>query len=165
MTSDEIKRTYSMTEIVSRYGLKPNKAGFAPCPFHKEKTASMKIYKDSYHCFGCGENGDIFTFVQRMDDLTFKEAFQSLGGTYERDGFQSNLAKYKAMKARETREKKRGRLEQRRKLNNQLILLYSSTMRKTEPFSDVWRDCCNALTYQIYVQECLDRREVVSCKK
>lgn len=82
MTSEEIKQAYSMQEIVGRYGLVPNRRGYIPCPFHKEKTASMKIYEKDYHCFGCGENGDIFSFIQRMEDITFPEAFRSLGGTY-----------------------------------------------------------------------------------
>lgn len=83
MTSEEIKQAYNMQEIVGRYGLIPNRRGYVPCPFHKEKTASMKIYEKDYHCFGCGENGDIFSFIQRMEDITFSEAFRSLGGTYE----------------------------------------------------------------------------------
>ena len=52
MTSEEIKRRYSMADILERYGIRPNKAGFISCPFHNEKTASMKVYKDSYYCFG-----------------------------------------------------------------------------------------------------------------
>ena len=81
MTKEEIKDLYSMKDILERYGLpQPNRAGFICCPFHKEKTASMKIYKKDFHCFGCGANGDIFTFVMLMDGLTFKEAFKELGG-------------------------------------------------------------------------------------
>ena len=68
MTKEEIKDLYSMKDILERYGLqKPNRAGFICCPFHKEKTASMKIYKRDFNCFGCGANGDIFTFVMLMD--------------------------------------------------------------------------------------------------
>ena len=82
MTVEELKRAYSMQCIVERYGLRVNKKGFVSCPFHKEKTASMKIYKDSYYCFGCGANGDIFSFVEAMENCDFKTAFYSLGGTY-----------------------------------------------------------------------------------
>ena len=82
MTSDEIKKLYSMRDILARYGMHPNRAGFIRCPFHKEKTASMKIYPDTYYCFGCGAHGDIFSFVSAMDGLSFREAFLELGGTY-----------------------------------------------------------------------------------
>lgn len=82
MTKEEIKDLYSMKDILERYGLpQPNRAGFICCPFHKEKTASMKIYPQSYFCFGCGEGGDIFSFVQLMDGVSFKEAFSELGET------------------------------------------------------------------------------------
>ena len=44
MTKDEIKQIYSMSEIVERYGFKPNRSGFIRCPFHPgDKTASKSI--------------------------------------------------------------------------------------------------------------------------
>ncbi len=64
-----------MRDIVGRYGFHPNHSGFIPCPFHKEKTASMKIYSDSYYCFGCGEHGDIFSFIMNMENQPFSETW------------------------------------------------------------------------------------------
>ena len=85
MTKDEIKQTYSMTDIVRRYGLQPNRAGFIRCPFHQcDHTASLKIYKDNFYCYGCGAAGDIFKFVMLMDGVSFKDAFLELGGHYDR---------------------------------------------------------------------------------
>lgn len=101
MTKEEIKERYSMREIIARYGLYPNRSGFISCPFHKgDREASMKIYDKDFHCFGCGANGDIFSFVQRMEDISFREAFQSLGGTYQSPTFSSQLAIYRAKKDR-----------------------------------------------------------------
>lgn len=82
MTSEEIKQAVTMPEILSRYGMKPNRAGFICCPFHNDKTPSMKVYVDSYHCFGCGAHGDIFSFVMEYEGIPFREAFIRLGGTY-----------------------------------------------------------------------------------
>src|SRR5579859_1754253 len=50
------------------------------CPFHKEKTPSFNVNPDSglYHCFGCKESGDVFTFLQRVDGYTFHEAVRAL---------------------------------------------------------------------------------------
>lgn len=156
MNSDEIKETYSMRDILSRYGIQPNRAGFICCPFHKEKTASMKIYPDSYYCFGCGEHGDVFDFVQKMDNLSFREAFLDLGGTYEKETFRDRMARYHVQKEREMRRKQEEDLRARRKLNNDLIDIYREWHQKSEPFSDTWTDCYNALQYQLYVHEILN---------
>lgn len=159
MTKEEIKSTYSMREIVERYGLNPNRAGFIRCPFHKgDNDASMKIYKDSYHCFGCGANGDIFTFIQRMDNCDFKTAFYSLGGTYEKPTFQSKLSVYRLKKQEEQRKKEEIKLKRKKELNNMLIDIYRDWMKKSEPFSDVWCDCSNALTKQLYIHEVLNEK-------
>ncbi len=159
MTKEEIKNTYSMQEIVERYGLHPNRAGFIRCPFHKgDHDASMKIYQDSYHCFGCGANGDIFTFIQRMDNCDFKTAFYSLGGTYEKPTFQSKLSVYRLKKQEEQRKKEEIKLKRKKELNNMLIDIYRDWMKKSEPFSDVWCDCSNALTKQLYIHEVLNEK-------
>jgi len=50
------------------------------CPFHNEKTPSFMVSDDKqiYHCFGCGEGGDLFTFFMKYEGLTFTEAVKSL---------------------------------------------------------------------------------------
>lgn len=150
MNSAEIKESYSMIDILSKYGLKPNKSGFISCPFHNEKTASMRIYKDSYYCFGCGSGGDIFDFVRNMEDISFKEAFYSLGGTYEKPTFASQLALYRSKKKAEMHKKEQKKLRKKRELNNMLIDIYRDYLNKSEPLSDVWCDCFNALQIQLY---------------
>jgi hypothetical protein len=51
------------------------------CPFHSEKTPSftVNVEKNLYHCFGCGEGGDVISFVMKLDNCTFAEAAKSLG--------------------------------------------------------------------------------------
>ena len=74
MTKEELKNTYSMKDVIGKYGLFLNRAGFVSCPFHYgDHTASLKIYKDSFYCFGCGASGDIFDFVMRMERCDFKK--------------------------------------------------------------------------------------------
>lgn len=67
-----------MVDAVVRYGYKPNKDGFIICPFHKEKTASMRIYNKSFYCYGCGKGGDIFNFVQGLFNIKPYEALQRI---------------------------------------------------------------------------------------
>lgn len=72
--SDDIKTLVSMPEIARTYGLDVNRMGFMNCPFHREKTPSLKVYKDGWHCYGCGAGGDVISFVMKYYDLPFKEA-------------------------------------------------------------------------------------------
>ncbi len=57
------------------------------CPFHNEKTPSFSVWPDiqAYKCFGCGESGDVFKFVQKIDNVTFFEALKTLA---ERNGIE-----------------------------------------------------------------------------
>ena len=52
----------------------------ACCPFHGEKTPSLHIWEDHYHCFGCGAHGDAITFVMQADGASFTEAVERLAG-------------------------------------------------------------------------------------
>lgn len=157
MTSDEIKATYTMWDILARYGIRPNRSGFIPCPFHKgDREPSMKIYRDGYNCFACGANGDIFSFIMTMEDQGFKEVYLSLGGTYENETYSDKLARYHAMKEQEMKRKQAVEMKARKKLNNDLIDIYRNGYQKSEPLSDAWIDCYNALQYQLYLHQILN---------
>ena len=159
MTVDEIKNHYSMRDVVEQYGFHPNRAGFIPCPFHTgDHTASMKIYKDSYNCFGCGANGDIFSFVQGMEHCDFKTAFYSLGGTYEKPTKASEIALYHAQKAKEKRQRERARLREEFRENNKWIGIYVTALKLLEPFSDLWCFCQNKLVIHLYHDEELQKK-------
>lgn len=144
MNLEEIKSLYPMREIAGRYGLHPNRAGFLRCPFHSgDNSPSMKIYDKDFHCHACGANGDIFTFVQRMDNCDFKTAFYSLGGTYQKPTDSSRLAVYRHRKSKENRLRKEAALRKKIKLNNMLLTTYADWIKRLEPLSDVWCDCMN----------------------
>ena len=160
MTVEEIKDTYSMRDIVERYGLQPNRSGFIPCQFHSgDRQASLKVYERNYHCHACGADGDIFSFVEHMENITFKEAFQLLGGTYEKPTFSSRMTIYKSRKRRDMLRKERERINKKKQLNCMLIGIYRTYVDRSEPFSDVWCDCYNALQYQLYIHAELNELE------
>lgn len=144
MDADDIKRQYTMREIVERYGIRIDRKGFCKCPFHNEKTGSMKIYKDSFYCFGCGQSGDIFTFVQKMDGISFKEAYKQLGGEYEHVSqekrINDQIRRKREADARAKREQEEEQLKQ--ELGFCLTLLRVGCER-FEPMSDDWTYCQN----------------------
>lgn len=151
MTAEEIKAANSMADVVGMYGYKPNRQGFICCPFHTEKTASMKIYKDSFHCFGCGKSGDIFTFVQMVEQCNFKEAFKRLGGGYEK---RSDLAKIKLYRIKQEQAQRKTHEEEfcnALDRNCYLLGLYRAVLKKVPPMSQAWADLMMKLEYQEYL--------------
>ncbi|HEY1801701.1 MAG TPA: DNA primase [Terriglobales bacterium] len=74
-----VKQQADIVRIVGDY-VKLKKAGAQNfsglCPFHGEKTASFSVHatRQFYHCFGCGLSGDVFSFVQKIENITFPEA-------------------------------------------------------------------------------------------
>lgn len=144
MTVEEIKAQYSMRDILSMYGIQPNRAGFIHCIFHQgDRTASCKIYPKDFHCHACGANGDIFTFVQQMENCSFKDAFKRLGGSYsQKTDHERDLYHYKLQKAKESRMKREARLMARKSSINKDIPVYRWMKEILDPFSDAW---CNAV--------------------
>lgn len=157
LTREEIKEQVTMRDVLERYGLRSNRAGFIRCPFHTgDDHASLKVYDRDFHCFACGANGDIFTFVQKMEHVSFREVFQSLGGTYRKPTFSSNLAVYRSQKCRAMAEKQQQRSRETKKLCLLLITVYRRWLRRSEPLSDAWCDSYNALQKQLYIYETME---------
>jgi DNA primase len=78
----EVRDRVDIVEVVSSYlPLKRSGANhLGLCPFHAEKTPSFNVNgpRQIYHCFGCGVGGDVFSFVMRMEGLSFPEAVRRL---------------------------------------------------------------------------------------
>lgn len=72
-----LKQRLTCREVAPRYGLKVNAAGMALCPFHDERSPSLKLSR-GFYCFGCGAQGDVITFVSRLFEIPPGEAAQKL---------------------------------------------------------------------------------------
>lgn len=77
-----IRESLGLREVMESYGVSFNRRGFAICPFHPEKTASLSIKNERYKCFGCGVHGDVLDFVMRYHDLTFPQALVKLDSDF-----------------------------------------------------------------------------------
>ncbi|GAA4765264.1 DNA primase [Microbacterium gilvum] len=80
---DEVKARTNIADIVGeRVALKSAGVGSMKglCPFHDEKSPSFHVRPQVgfYHCFGCGESGDVYTFLREMDHVSFTEAVEKL---------------------------------------------------------------------------------------
>jgi DNA primase len=80
---ETVKQQADIVRIVGDY-VKLKKAGAQNysglCPFHNEKTPSFSVHatRQFYHCFGCGVSGDVFSFVQKVENITFPEAVRTV---------------------------------------------------------------------------------------
>ena len=80
--TDELRQRLSLVDVISRR-IQLTKKGqnyWGCCPFHNEKTPSFSVNEEKgfYHCFGCGEHGDIISFTMKSENIDFKEAIKEL---------------------------------------------------------------------------------------
>jgi DNA primase len=79
--ADTLKQQTDIVRIIGDY-VQLKKAGAQNfsglCPFHKEKSPSFSVHaaRQFFHCFGCGVSGDVFSFVQKIENITFPEALR-----------------------------------------------------------------------------------------
>ncbi|MBP8784531.1 MAG: DNA primase [Synergistaceae bacterium] len=80
----EVKSRLNIIEVIGDYlPLKQSGNAFwGRCPFHKEKTPSFSVSPDrqTFHCFGCGKGGDVFTFLMEIENIDFRDALMQLAG-------------------------------------------------------------------------------------
>lgn len=83
---EKLKTEINIVDLIASY-IELQKSGRnykALCPFHQEKTPSFYIYENtqSYHCFGCGASGDIFSFIQAYENVDFMDSVKLLAKKY-----------------------------------------------------------------------------------
>ncbi|MEN9990291.1 MAG: hypothetical protein RL508_1270, partial [Actinomycetota bacterium] len=104
---DEVKARVNIADVVGEYVvLKPASVGSLKglCPFHDEKSPSFNVrpVQGFYHCFGCGEGGDVYKFIQQLENISFTEAVEKLAAkigytlTYEDGGSSETGSKVRA---------------------------------------------------------------------
>ena len=150
---DEIKSRLTMKDVALLYGFEPNKKGFIKCPFHGEKTASLKLYSGDkgWYCFGCGKGGDVIKFVSLLTDLSYRDACVKLDSDF-------NLCLFKkptlTQRRKSQQEIKKHQLKIKQKEYSQfaygLLLRYRRWLTKQQPNQAVEFDIA-------YIDRLLDR--------
>lgn len=86
---DEIRNRNDIIDIISQYVVlkRSGRNFFGLCPFHKEKSPSFSVSPDKqiFNCFGCGIGGDVFRFVSKIENISFRETIEMLA---ERSGIE-----------------------------------------------------------------------------
>jgi len=79
---EEVRSSNDIVDVISSYVRLQKKGGtyFGLCPFHNEKSPSFSVTpaKQMYYCFGCGQGGNVFTFMMKYENYSFTEAVQNL---------------------------------------------------------------------------------------
>ena len=124
--SSEIKKRVSALDVCRRYGVDVNRAGFARCLWHNEKTASLKIYPGDrgYFCFGCHASGSALDLVMKLFDESVGDACKRLNADFRlgliREGNLSNAERIaQNREAWERRRREKELDEQHAKLVNE----------------------------------------------
>ncbi len=78
----EVKERVALPEAARLYGYIPNRAGFITCPFHAERTPSLKLWQDHWYCFGCHEGGSVVDFTARLFGLSLLDAVAKLNADF-----------------------------------------------------------------------------------
>ena len=99
---EEVRQNNDIVDIVSQYVHLTRKGRnyFGLCPFHNEKSPSFSVSPDRqiFHCFGCGVGGNVYTFLMKIEGITFREALEQLA---ERTNIQLPTLENSADTARE----------------------------------------------------------------
>jgi DNA primase len=158
-----------IVEIVSRYTAlrRVGREHRSLCVFHNDRHPSFSVSEDKglFHCFACGESGDVIDFVMKHDNLTFPEALAELGistARPRRDDPRRQAAEKVARWIREQREKLNQRI---RDLDEQIFL--ADELDDTELAESFWRerrivaDLRDDLAHAEYLPDFVELKEAI----
>src|SRR6266566_2359342 len=123
-------------DVVEEIGLvvslqKSGKSFKGLCPFHNERTPSFYVFAESqtWRCFGCNEGGDIFTFVQKQQNLDFREALVYLA---EKTGVAAEDEEQRSPEAEQERREMHAAKERLRRVNEDALLWFHQMLLRSK---------------------------------
>ena len=79
---ESVKAAVTVRQAVEHYGLEVNRGSMVCCPFHADRTPSMKLNEDYFYCFGCGASGDVIDLAARLFGLSGYDAAKKLAADF-----------------------------------------------------------------------------------
>lgn len=169
-----VKTSINTREAAERYGVEVNRHGKALCPFHNDRNPSLFVDDDHYHCFACGEHGDVIDFTAKLFGLKLYEAAQKLAYDF---GITQDKPPDKAMQEKLNRKSEAQRLRENEKLCFSALMEYMKLLQERKrlyaprsPEDDVdsrFSEACHWLSYVEYLVDLLimgdsyERTEVI----
>lgn len=153
-----VKTSINTREAAARYGVEVNRHGKALCPFHNDRNPSLFVDDDHYHCFACGEHGDVIDFTAKLFGLKLYEAAQKLA-------YDFGITQDKAMQEKLNRKSEAQRLRENEKLCFSTLMEYMKLLQTwmvvcapRTPEDDVdsrFTEACHWLSYVEYLVDTL----------
>ena len=158
----EIKSRLAMPEVARFYGLEMNRAGMACCPFHDDKTPSLKVYDDHFYCFGCGATGDQTGFVAKLFGLRQIDAAKKISEDFGLGLFDRGIAVPIKMAVNPKYEMQKWLGEARQTVKDYLTTLYKwhrdyAPRNQDDEFHPLFVESLQKIDYIEYLQDILTR--------
>lgn len=159
---EAVKTSINTREAATRYGVEVNRHGKALCPFHNDRHPSLFVDDDHYHCYACGEHGDVIDFTAKLFGLKLYEAAQKLAYDF---GITQDKPPTKAMQEKQNRKSEAQRLRENEKLCFSALLEYMKLLQEWKRLyaprtpedkpHDRFVQACHDLSYVEYLVDLL----------
>ena len=171
---EAVKTSINTREAAARYGVEVNRHGKALCPFHNDRHPSLFVDDDHYHCYACGEHGDVIDFTAKLFGLSLYDAAKKLAYDF---GITQDKPPTKAMQEKQNRKSEAQRLREHEKLCFSALLEYYKLLQEwmvlyapRTPEDEIdgrFAEACHWLSYVEYLVDLLimgdsyERTEVI----
>ena len=159
---EAVKTRSTTREAAAWYGVEANRHGKALCPFHNDRNPSLFVDDDHYHCYACGEHGDVIDFTAKLYGLPVLDAANKLAYDF---GISQDKPPTKAMQEKQNRKSEAQRLRENEKLCFSALLEYMKLLQEWKRLyaprtpEEKWHphfiEACDRLDYVEYLVDTL----------
>lgn len=171
---ETVKTSVNTREAAAKYGVEVNRHGKALCPFHNDRHPSLFLDDDHYHCFACGEHGNVIDLTAKLYSLSLYDAAKKLAYDF---GITQDKPPDKAMQEKQNRKSEAQQLRENEMLCFSALMVYYKLLQEwmvvyapRTPEDDVdsrFAEACHWLSYVEYLVDTLiggdsyERTEVI----